>query len=57
MNKRGLMKTFLFDGYADDPQNKRMIFTDSEKDKVLTLFYDDISYLITAPFVPYKDDE
>ena len=51
------MKTFPFDQFDDDKQNRRYVFIDSEKDKVLTLFYDDISYLITAPFVPYKDDE
>lgn len=57
MNKRGIMKTFLFDQFADDPQNQRCTFIDTEKDKVLTLYYSDISYMITAPYEPYKDDE
>jgi len=51
------MKTFLFDQFTDDPQNGRSLFIDSEKDKVLTLYYSDISYMITAPYEPYKDDE
>lgn len=54
MNKKGLMKTFTFDAYTDDPQNGRCVFIDNDKDKVLTLFYSDISYMITAPYEPHK---
>jgi len=57
MNQRGVMKTFIFDQFTDDPQNGRSLFIDSEKDKVLTLYYSDISYMITAPYEPYKDEE
>ena len=46
----GALKTFIFDAYIDDPQNKRMLFTDNDKDKVLTLFYDDLAYIITSPW-------
>jgi len=48
--KTGALRTFIFDAYVDDPQNKRMLFTDTDNDKVLTLFYDDMSHIITSPW-------
>ena len=52
----GVLKSFVFSSYNDDPQNSRCLFIDDESDKVLTLYYDDIAYMITAPFEPYKAD-
>jgi hypothetical protein len=45
----GVIRTFTFDSYEDDKQNKRYLFHDENSDKVLTLFFQDISYMITAP--------
>ena len=44
------LKTFLFDSFNDDPQNKRCIFIDNDLDKVLTLNYDDVAWMITSPY-------
>jgi hypothetical protein len=46
----GAIKTFVFDSFQDDPQNKRTLFINEELDKVLTIYYDDLSYMITAPY-------
>ena len=46
----GAMKTFVFDNFQDDPQNKRSLFINEDMDKVLTLYYDDCSYMVTSPF-------
>ena len=45
----GVIRTFSFDSFDDDKQNGRCIFHDEVTDKILTLFYHDISYMITAP--------
>ncbi len=45
----GVIRTFVFDSFEDDKQNGRCIFHDEEKDKILTLFNHDVSYMITAP--------
>ena len=45
----GVLRTFTFDSFEDDKQNGRYIFQDEHTDKILTLFYHDISYMITAP--------
>lgn len=50
------LRTFIFTNYPADPQNKRSIFHDEDSDKVLTLYYDDLAYIITAPYEPYKTD-
>ena len=53
----GVLRTFIFDNYYDDKQNQRYIFEDNEQDKVCTIHYDDVGYLITAPYKPnYEDD-
>ena len=52
----GALKSFVFNRYNDDPQNSRSLFIDDDNDKVLTLYYEDISYMITAPYEPYKQD-
>lgn len=52
----GALKSFVFTNYQDDPQNGRSIFHDEDTDKVLTLYYDDLAYIITAPYEPYKYD-
>ena len=46
------MRVFIFTDFSDDPQNGRVIFIHDDLDKVLTLYYDDISRMITAPFEP-----
>jgi hypothetical protein len=52
-----LLKSFVFTSYNDDPQNGRCLFIDDEDtDKVLTLYYDDLAYLITSVYEPYKAD-
>lgn len=43
------VKMFLFDSYIDDRQMNRVIFTDSEFDKVLTLNNDSFTWMITRP--------
>ena len=53
--KKGVIKTFVFDSYIDDPQNKRYIFTNEELLKVLTINYDSFDYMITAPYKPIED--
>lgn len=45
----GVIRTFVFDSFEDDKQNGRCIFHNEEEDKILTLFYHDVSYMITAP--------
>lgn len=45
----GVIRKFVFDSFEDDKQNGRCIFHDEEEDKILTLFYHDVSYMITAP--------
>jgi hypothetical protein len=45
----GVIRTFTFDSFEDDKQNGRCIFQDEYTDKILTLFYHDTSYMITAP--------
>ena len=45
----GVIRTFTFDVFEDDRQNGRCIFHDEYTDKILTLFYHDVSYMITAP--------
>ena len=45
----GVIRTFTLDSFEDDKQNGRCIFHDEEEDKILTLFYHDVSYMITAP--------
>ena len=45
----GVLRSFTFDSFEDDKQNGRCIFQDEETDKILTLFYHDISYMISAP--------
>jgi hypothetical protein len=50
------LKSFVFTLYKDDPQNKRSIFQNEDTDKVLTLYYDDLAYLITSVYEPYKHD-
>jgi hypothetical protein len=51
-----ILKSFVFTSYNDDPQNGRCLFIDDDNDKVLTLYYSDIAYMITAPYEPYKQD-
>lgn len=51
----GILRTFEFTSWHDDPQNGRVIFTDEEYDKVLTLFYDDVGYMITSPLKKNKE--
>lgn len=46
----GTLKSFVFDDYADDAVNRRYVFIDSDTDKHLTLNYDDVGYMITAPY-------
>lgn len=48
----GAMKTFVFTHFEDDKQNGRILFVHEEADKVLTLYYHDISYMITSPYDP-----
>lgn len=45
----GVIRTFTFDVFEDDKQNARFIFHNTDNDKILTLFYHDVSYMITAP--------
>jgi hypothetical protein len=52
----GALKSFVFTSYNDDPQNSRCLFIDDDNDKVLTLYYEDIAYMITAPYEPYIAD-
>jgi hypothetical protein len=51
-----VLKSFVFTSFNDDPQNGRCLFIDDDNDKVLTLYYSDIAYMITAPYEPYKQD-
>jgi hypothetical protein len=51
-----VLKSFVFTSFNDDPQNGRCLFIDDDNDKVLTLYYSDIAYMITAPYEPYKAD-
>lgn len=51
-----VLKSFVFTTYHDDPQNRRSVFINDDLDKVLTLYYDDLAYIITAPYEPYKHD-
>jgi hypothetical protein len=51
-----VLKSFVFTSYNDDPQNGRCLFIDDDNDKVLTLYYSDTAYMITAPYEPYKQD-
>ena len=46
----GTLKTFVFDSFTDDEQNGRSLFINSEKDRVLTLFYHDVAWMITTPY-------
>jgi len=46
----GTLKTFVFDSFTDDEQNGRSLFINSENDRVLTLFYHDVAWMITAPY-------
>jgi hypothetical protein len=46
----GTLKKFVFDSFTDDEQNGRSLFIDSRTDKVLTLFYHDVAWMITSPY-------
>jgi len=45
----GAMKSFLYDIYHDDPQNKRIIFSNTNTDEVMTVYSDDTGWMLTAP--------
>ena len=47
----GVMRTFVFHAFEDDKQNKRIIYVNEDNDKVLTIYTDDLSYMITAPYI------
>lgn len=46
----GTLKSFVFDSFTDDEQNGRSLFILSDSDKVLTLFYHDVGWMITTPY-------
>ena len=48
----GAIRTFVFDRYDDDKQNQRYIFIHEDSDKVLTLHYHEVGYMITSPYIP-----
>lgn len=43
------LRTFTWDEVEDDKQNKRIVFHNIEEDKVLTIYTDNLQYMITAP--------
>ena len=47
----GVMRSFVFNVFEDDKQNKRIIYVNEDNDKVLTIYTDDLSYMITAPYI------
>lgn len=51
------LKSFVWDEFVDDPQNKRSVFSNTITLNVLTLHYDDTAWSITAPYKPIQDDE
>lgn len=51
MKATGAIRTFVFHSFEDDKQNKRIIYVNEDNDKVLTIYTDDLSYMITAPFL------
>ena len=50
MKATGAIRTFVFNVFEDDKQNKRIIYVNEDNDKILTIYTDDLSYMITAPF-------
>lgn len=45
----GKVRTFEFDSYVDDPVNRRYVFQNTETDEVLTINYEEMAHMITAP--------
>ena len=48
------LRVFKWDEFEDDKQNKRIVFHNIEEEKVLTIYTDNLQYMITAP---YRDGE
>lgn len=46
------MRSFIWHDYHDNELNQRILFINDENDKTLTIYYDDIGYMITAPYEP-----
>lgn len=51
MKATGVIRTFVFHAFEDDKQNKRIIYINEDTDKALTIYTDDLSYMITAPYL------
>ena len=49
LSSTGAIRKFTFDSFNDDKQNQRYIFHNEVNDKILTLHYHDVSYILTAP--------
>lgn len=49
----GVLRTFIYTDVDDDKQNKRITFVDDNSGKVLTIYTDDISYILTSPYNEY----
>lgn len=43
------IKSFVFDGFVDDKQNNRIIFTNDNTDHVMTISNDSYYWMLTRP--------